>query len=275
MDKVDAHLELKLDTGGARVSVAELGLALTSMSDMYEDFSIKMGASKAETAFEIQDLKKGSAILHLIGMSIGLMDQAIILKQFHEMFGTQIASWIKGVPSQLPSSEAQSQAKKMEGMARAVGESEDGELTLAYRRESEGETEVLIITKQDGQKMLENFDAARKQAKELPPPMLDYDAPQRVLMRLYQHNQDPDPSQKKRTAHKAIVRDIDSTPRPLGYLNQDVAEELREIVSIAPYATTLFDAEIELVREGMVLKAYRLVAIHGHFDDPDIPLLAS
>ncbi|MFK7902643.1 MAG: hypothetical protein AB8B49_07345 [Nitratireductor sp.] len=273
MGEVGAYLELKLETKDEAISVAELGLALVSVSDMYEDFAIKMGASESETKFEIQDLRKGSAILEMVGVGIGLMDQALIIKSFHGATKQQVKAWISGVPKDTAITDAKSQALKIEGMAKAVADSEDGKLSLAYKRETDSETEILMITKEDGQKMLENFTAVREQMKKVSPASLNYDEPQRVLMRLYQHNQDPDPSQKKRTAHKAIVRDIDSTPRPLGYIDQEIASELRELVSEVPYANTIFDVDVELVRENQALKSYRLVKLHGYFDDPDMPLL--
>lgn len=272
MAELNAYLELKLNADDNYVSVAELGLALVSVSDMYEEHAIKMGASKAETKFEIQDLRKGSAVLEIIGASIGFLDQALILKSFHDAAKTQIKSWISGIPKELEPSAAQIQANKIEGLARSVAESENGSLSIAYKRENEHETELLLVTKEDGQKMLENFSIARQRAREKPLVDLSYEKPQRVLMRLYQHNQDPDPSQKKRTAHKAIVRDIDSVARPLSYLDQDIATELRNIVAQVPYANTIFDVDVELVKEDGSLKSYRLVALHGYFDDPDMPL---
>ena len=273
MDDVGAHLELKLETSSDLVGVADLGLALVSLSDQYEDFAIKMGATEAETKFEIQDLRKGSAYLDLIGVGIGLMDQALILKQFHGVVKAQVISWIGGIPEKLNLKQADAQAKKIEGLARAVANSEDGKLALAYKRETENETEILMMTKEDGQSMLENFAKVRQQIKETPPPALDYDKPQRLLLRLYQHNQDPNPQDKKRTLHKAIIRDIDNKARPLTYLDADVAGELAGIISEVPYGQTIFDVDVELVREGSALKSYRLTAIHGHFEDPDLPLL--
>ena len=275
MEKVGAHLELKIENNGTGVSVGDLGLALVSVSDMYSDFAVKMGASKAESAFEVKDLRKGSAVVDIIASGIGLMDQAVILKNFHDIAKTQVREWISGLPEFSNKTDAQSQASKIEGMARAVAESEDGKLSLAYKRETEEETEVLMLTKEDGQKMLENFSLARQAAQELIEPSIDHDEPQRVLMRLYQHNQDPDASQKKRTSHKAIVRNIDEKPRPLSYINQEVAGELSDIVSAVPYVSTLFDVDIELVREDRALKSFRLVNVHGYFDDPDLPLLES
>jgi len=270
----DAYLELKLESGSEKpIGVGELGLALTSISDMYEDFAIKMGAQGSDSKFEIKDLRKGSAIVEIIGASIGLMDQALILKQFHGSMKTHISAWtgiVGGSPKALKSGMAQ--AKKLEGMARAVAESQDGNLALAYKRETTDETEVLMMTKQDGQAMLENFAAARQSIKDNVP-VLESGGKARVLMRLYQHNQDPDPSNKKRTSHKAIVRDIDQKPRPLTYETSEVAEELKEIVSQVPYAENIFDVDLELIREDGNSKTYRLVNIHGYFDDPDLPLL--
>lgn len=275
MKKVGAHLELKIENSGTRVNVGDLGLALVSVSDMYSDFAVKMGATDAESAFEVKDLRKGSAVIDIIASGIGLMDQAVILKNFHDIVKNQVTEWISGVPEFSKKTEAESQASKIEGMARAVADSEDGKLSLAYKRETEEETEILMVTKEDGQKMLENFATARQTAQELIEPSIDHDKPQRVLMRLYQHNQDPDASQKKRTYHKAIVRNIDGKPRPLSYLNQEVAGELSDIVSTVPYVSTLFDVDIELVREGGALKSFRLANVHGYFDDPDLPLLES
>lgn len=266
MADVGAHLELKLETSSDLVGVAELGLALVSLSDQYEDFALKMGASEAETKFEIQDLRKGSAYLDLIGVGIGLMDQALILKQFHGVVKVQVTSWVAGIPEKLTLKEADAQARKIEGLAKAVALSEDGNLALAYKRETDNETEVLMMAKQDRQAMLENFAKVRQQIKETPPPALDYDKPQRVLLRLYQHNQDPNPQDKKRTLHKAIIRDIDSKARPLTYLDADVANELAGIVSELPYGKTIFDVDVEMVREVSALKSYRLTAIHGHFE---------
>ncbi|MEP1229618.1 MAG: hypothetical protein ABJG88_02980 [Litorimonas sp.] len=233
-----------------------------------------MGATRAETKFEIQDLRKGSAYLDLIGMGIGLIDHALILKQFHGVVKAQVTSWIGGIPDKLDLKEADAQARKIEGLAKAVAESEDGNLTLGYKRETENETEVLMMSKQDGQSMLENFAKVRQQIKEVPTPALDYDKPQRLLLRLYQHNQDPNPQDKKRTLHKAIIRDIDNNLRPLTYLDADVATELENIY------TCLRDETNEvLVPEDQRKRAHKAVMdminvkfdpVKGHFD-PNLP----
>lgn len=273
MAETNAFLRMKLESGDDDpIGVAELGLALTSISDLYEDFAISMGASQAESGFLVSDLRKGSAILEFVGMGIGLMDQALILRQFHKAVKTQVTTSVEGFAEGF-SKRDDAQARKIEGLARAVADSEDGSLSLAYLKENESEREVLMMTKQDAQKMLENFSSARERAKEDAAPLLEYEKPCRMLMRLYQHNQDPNPSEKKRTSHKAIVRDIDQKPRPLTYLDQIVATELNDIISENPYAGILFDVDIELVKEDSALKAYRLVAIHGWFEDPDMPLL--
>ena len=126
MDDFGAFLELTLDTGDSddMVGGGNLGIALTSISDLYEDFSRKLGASDAETSFQVRDLRKGSTIIEFVGMGIGLMDQALILKQFHGHVATQVKGWIgsKFVDDKKP---IDAQARKIEAMAQAVANSED------------------------------------------------------------------------------------------------------------------------------------------------------
>lgn len=265
---VGAFLGLKLDTGDdedGMVAVGDLGIALTSLSDLHADFTKKMGATGSETNFQIRDLRKGSTILEFVGMGIGLIDQGLIMHQFHGHVAKQFAGWTtkKFLKDKKP---VDAQARKIEAMAQAVANSEDGNLALAYQRETSDERETLMMTKQDAQKMLENFSSARQNFKE-DVPLINYDTPQRLLMRLYQHNQDPNPSEKKRTAHKAIIRDIDLKARPLSYGGQTVSDELNEIVSEQPYGSIIFDVDVSLVREDGTLKTYRLEQIHGFFED--------
>lgn len=274
MAETDAFLRMKLKSGedGDPVGVAELALALTSISDMYDDFAKGMGASEAASDFVVTDLRKGSAELVFAAVGIGLMDQALVLHQFHGVIKANVTKWVSGKVERFGPRD-DSQAKKVIGLAEAVRDSENGEMTIAYEKEGNGETERVLITNQDAEKMIRNFGSAREAYKEDQRPAIEFDKPQRVLMRLYQHNQDPSPSEKKRTSHKAVVRDIDSKPRPLTYENSEVSEELNEIVSQTPYGGVMFDVDLELVREDAALKAYRLLNIHGYFDDPDAPLL--
>lgn len=210
-------------------------------------------------------------IVEFAGLGIGLFDQTLILHQFHNLVSSKVKSLIAGKNLAAPNPIEMAQSQKIVGMVKAVSDSDDGNMTLAYQKEgNDGERESLIVTKQDAQAILRNFGAASSQQVLLTSPAEDFSKPRRALMRLYQHNQDPKVADKKRTQHKATIADFSSSPRPLTYETHDIAAELSEIVAREPYGETIFDVEALAITEGDKIKAYRLIQIHEWFRDPDL-----
>ena len=119
--------------------------------------------------------------------------------------------------------------------------------------------------------------AVREGAKRflLAPPEREEDEiaerPRRVLMRLWQHNQDPNVAMKRQTGHQAIVSDIADRPKPLRYQSELAAERMASILDGEPYQHLIFDVTIvPRVLEGKV-KAYYLVEVHEWFEDDEPP----
>lgn len=269
MGTVGGMLELKLDTKNP-VEVRDFGKMLNSVAVQYDEFVTETyGEQKTDARFYIQEIKKGSIIVEFAAVSIGMMDQAIILKQFVEITKSHVGAYL-GAPNLNSRKTTPKKGDHLVDMVRAVANSEDGTLTLAYKEsDSDGSGAALMVTKGDAETLTHNVFQNPNPA----PLMLTVDEDNltraRGIMRLYQHNQDPKAASKKRTNHKAIFRDVDNKPRPLTYDSDALATELSEIVSENPYGEILLDVDYLLVKEGSDLRSYRLAQIHNWFMDDE------
>lgn len=269
MERIDGYLELRVDLKEEPMEVRDFGTMLNAFADEYDEFVLHAyGREETDARFYIREIRKGSIIVGFMASAIGLMEQFVLLKQFYDITTTHLMALKSGMlPDRLPIDKADRYA----AMVKAVADSEDGRMTLGFRHsDSDGSETEMILYKGDAQQLVSSVSEL-KAANQ--PKMVSYEddiaAEQRVFMRLYQHNQDPHVSRKSRTGHKAIVRDIDEKPKTLTYENELIADEFADIVSGHDYSTLVFDVTIQAVYEGPVLKSYRLVEIHGWFEDDE------
>lgn len=271
MEDAGGFLELRVDTKDEPVEVTDFAAMLTSIASQYDDFlRDSYGIPDAESRFYIKELRKGSLIVHFAAATIGMMDQAIILKQFFDITRGHVQAFIGG--TERPA-RVREKGKQLADMVRAVAESEDGNLALAYREttEADGSSDIaMVVTKQDANDILRRFALDERPAIQNEEEPVTIEEPKRVLMRLYQHNQDPNvASKKQRTGHKAIIRDFDIEPKILTYETEELADELAEIVGGNPYQDIVFDASVIRVEEKGKLRVYRLVEIHNWYREED------
>jgi len=267
MEKVGAHLELTLDLSSP-VEVRDFSDMLGSVADQYDQFiEYAYGEHETDSRFYIKEIRKGSIIVDFAAATIGLMDQTIILKQFFEITKQQTLSMIPRYSSRdsTPPKSAPDNKKHIGTMVRAVAKAEDGKLTLAYKETSPDGSEVaMVVTRDDAKDVMSNiFTADTAPVLKVIEGKTPLSKERRALMRLYQHNQDPNVSEKKRTGHKASVRDIDDKHRTLAYETEELSDEMADIVSTSSYADIIFDVTILEVYEGETLRSYRLQEIHG------------
>lgn len=242
---------------------------LGSIATQFDEFVAgTYPTDQRDARFYVQEVRRGSIVIEFVSSVIGMMDQAIILKQFFELTAGQARAYIGLLGAPIPEP---SKRQHLVDMVRAVATSEDGKLTLAFReRESDGAEAALIIGKDEAKEIV-------SRASEFPNlgplPILvagPVDGkPERVLMRLYQHNQDPKAAEKKQSAHKAIILKFSNKPRANTYETSDVARQIADILASEPYATTLFDVTAAPRMDGDKLKAFNVIELHEWFPDDD------
>jgi hypothetical protein len=270
MERVGGYLQLKIDIAEP-VEVRDLGVILNSMAEQYDDFVLATyGEQETDARFYINEIGQGCIFVNFAAATIGMMDQVIILKQFYETTKLYIDGLLGG-GSTLPPL-AEKEAGHIVDMVRSVAASDNGSLRLAYKEAApDGSERSLVITKQEAREIVEKVGRLSPEPKvALPLDDLEASKPRRVLMRLYQHNQDPRVASKERTGHKAVVKDIDDKPKTLTYETELLADELADIVAGKDYSQIVFDVTLEAVREGASLKSYRLIEIHNWFLDEEV-----
>ena len=270
MKKAEAFLELKID-GLEAIEVREFSATLNALASQYEHFvDLAYGSAVEDSRFFIKEIRKGSFVVEFAALSVGIMDQVIILKQFFGLTKTYISGMIAGKKTP---QEVRERDHQVVDMVRAIADSEDATLSLAYKetKGDQGNSEtVLIVTKQEAKDLVSTFGPKSENNILLEDPQSSFESePKRVLMRLYQHNQDPNAGNKERTGHKAIIRSLDEKPKTLNYQDLERADELADIVSGNPYQDILFDVTVIEQREGQKLMGYRLVEIHNWSIEPE------
>ncbi|MEO0467630.1 MAG: hypothetical protein AAF216_13900 [Pseudomonadota bacterium] len=269
MDEAGGSLELVLDTTEP-VEVRDFSLMLSALASQYDDFLDKTyGQPDSDTRFFVKEVRKGSYIIEMAAIAVGMMDQAIILKQFFELTKGHVRNLLAGEHRSEP---VQENKRHIVDMVQAVANSDKGSLTLAFRERNDPDgasDTALVITKDDAGKLTRDFESDLFASEQKEAVFSEErSAPRRVLMRLYQHNQDPNVANKKdRTQHKAIIRDIDDKPKTLSYDTEMVADELQDIVSGRPYQDIIFEVSIAAVYEGERLRIYRLLEIHSWYEE--------
>lgn len=269
MEKAGAHLELSIDTPDP-LEVREFGDLLGSFAAQYDEFvQGTYPDSRAEARFYVQEVRKGSIIIEFAAATIGMMDQTIILKQFLELTKDVVSAYLgTGIKPPDPN-----KRRHMVDMVKAIAQSQDGKLALAYReRDADGSEAQLIIGKDEAKDILQN--AANLPALN-PPKVPDLESPtgppKRALMRLYQHNQDPKAAEKKSSAHKAVVSEFSDKPKPITYEAPEVADEIAKVLEDEPYASTIFDVTVAPRLLDGKLKAYNVIKLHEWFPDDEPP----
>lgn len=270
MEKSGAFLELIID-GMEAIEVREFSATLNSLADQYQHFiENTYGSTDVDARFFIKEIRKGSFVVEFAAISVGMMDQVIILKQFFGLTKTYISGMLSG--KETPK-EVEERDQQVVDMVRAVANSQDATLSLAFKetKGAAGDSEtVLVVTKQDAQDLVSNFAPKIEATPQLPDDAESVETkPRRVLMRLFQHNQDPNAGNKERTGHKALIRSIDEKPKTLNYETLELADELADIVSGNPYQDILFDVSVVEQRDGKKLMGYRLVEIHNWSIEPE------
>lgn len=275
MEKAEAYLELKVD-GSQPYEVGEVALMLRSIADQYNEFASGfMGPDMVDARFYVKEVRNGSLVFDFAAVTIGLMDQTTIISQFYTLMKDRVGSML--TPSESADSPAAvtnvkpEDAGHISDMVRAVAGSPDGTFQLAYREWQDGERseKTLLITRDDADDLVKAAASLHQSAIPDKREQLTESPPERVLMRLFQHNQDPKVSTKERTNHKAVIGRFASGPKVLTYETEDIADDLQEIVSQVPYADTLFDVEVRAIYLEEKIKTYRLTRIFGHFPDDD------
>ncbi len=195
------------------IEVRDLGDSLKSLADRYDEFARdQFGASESDSRFYIQEIKKGSIVVELVAASVGLMDSALILRQFHALLKTNTAAYIKG---KLPKRHKPESARDYVNLVRAVAnaDADNSNISFAFREKTaNGDEAAFVITKGEASDLTTQVFASQETPKLEQVENIDESAPRRELMRLYQHNLDPTAGDKKRTYHKAIIARYGKAP---------------------------------------------------------------
>ena len=266
MGDVGAVLEVKWDIHNP-IEVRDLGDALTALASRYDDFAkTSFGAKESDCRFYIQEIRKGSIIIEFVGLSVGLIDQALALYHFYGVLKQEALIYVSG---RLPERHSNERGRDYAEIVRAVAnsDSDDASLAFAYREtKSNGDEVVFALSKGEAKNLTTQVLTARE--SEVPKLSVeDETGHRRELMRLYQHNQDKAAGKKKRTNHKAIITKYDDKAKALLYETPMLSTEVAKIVSEEPYSELIFDVTVVVCFEAEKVKAYRLIEIHNSFLD--------
>lgn len=258
MEKAGAHLELRLCTSDL-VEVRELGDLLGSLADQYDDYvKSHYNDQEHEGRFYVQEIKHGSIIVQFVAATIGMMDQALILKQFFDLTKDRFGLYLNGVGEAQPE-----KRKQIADMVRSVAEAEAGSISLAYReKDADGSEAVMVIEKGQANDVLSTAMHNKLEALQLPAEP-QFESKKRVLMVFFQTNRKTQTSGKK-SGERVIIEAIDKKPKALIYesdgIESKIKHETLEEDDNIYLKGFIVDVSVESVSGRIV--AYRLLDVH-------------
>lgn len=263
-----AYLELSLELADP-IEVRELGDMLGSLANQYDDFVRAVAPEAENTArFYIKSIREGSIIIDFVATAIGVMDQALITRDFSKTVTSRF-NRLRG-PDGADNAKAMTKRElgQVADMLRPVAEDRDGKMVLAYREVTEkpdGERREVQVAVQTGEAARDLGTVMR--ATLAVKPDVRHERHEHVVMQFWQTNVG-DPKTGKRSGHKVVIAAVTDAAKPVVYQSDLAEDRIKHEIA---------EAEDNIYRKGFLvtviaewhgekLIVYRLAEVHGVFD---------
>lgn len=262
------HIILKIDFKEP-IELGDFVATFTAVGDQFERYvRSRYPDLKARADVFVKEIRPGSIeadFVSSIGSLLGFMEHAVVVREFVEYYGMQIAGYVLGKRTE---SASRSDLNDFLGTVTAIAKDPDARSTIQAAVFEDGEKKVraaFTFSTPEARKAAEELEGHRRALEA--PASTDY---QRVLMAFFQSNiKDTDLGQ--RTGEWVLIEEISERPLPLIYASalaeQRIKDEIRESTTNLYKKGFVVDVNVQL--RGGRQAAYRVVNVHQVIDLPD------
>lgn len=262
MEDHGAALELKLNVHQP-IEVRDLGALLGSYAGQFDDF-IKESQPNAEASakFYVKSIREGCIEIEFIGWAIGMMDSAMILRDFGRYNASLLKGYIKGKPELPDTPKHRTQAAEV----LSVLAQNEGDMAITYHnRDGDRETTFTAVK---GEATAGMKDILQRQLDSKPE--VKRDPHKRVLMRFFATNLKTAAS-GKRSGDQIIIAMLDSKPKPIAFQSDYAQERVKSEIAEAEdnIYKKGFIVDVLVESHGDKIMLYWITEVHAVVDLPD------